>query len=513
MKFRTKHTSLSIAAIAAVATLTLSGCSASGGDSAQDKTLNLGTLTPVETFAAKDARFANASPYMQAVYDTLLHADPDGKIQPWLATDWSYNSDKTVLTMTLRDDVVFSDGTKFDADVAAQNLERFKKGSSPQKGYLSTLKKASAPDKTTLKIELSEPNPALLSFLSQNPGLMESPKNFDTKNEDTNPVGSGPYMLDSEDTVSGSKYVFTKNDDYWGPDSQQVYSKIVMTSYDSSTAMLNAIKGGQLNAGVLNDTTTVKQVEASGYETYGWYSDVFGLLLSDRDGDKEEPLGDVRVRQAINYALDREGILKAAGQGYGKVTEQMFDPNSSAYDKDLDSTYEYDPDKARDLLKEAGYSNGDVVITEPQISGYPPAAYSLIKQELEDVGITVKYKQATGTMVADALAGKYASNLMQLKAGPTTWETITNTLSPDAGWNPFHYKDSKVDSLIDTIQHGDSAEDTQEAAQELNKHIVDEAWFAPLYFPQVTAFTDENTTLKTQVGNVYPYLWNIRPKK
>src|SRR5699024_4704982 len=128
----------------------------------------------------------------------------------------------------------------------------------------------------------------------------------------THPVGSGPYELDQKATVTGSKYVFTADPDYWGPDSQQLYDKIVMTPYDSSTAMLNAIKGGQVNAGVLNDTTLVDQVKGSGFEVYGWYSDFFGLLLSDRGGELSEPLSHVKVRQAINYALDRKGILKAA---------------------------------------------------------------------------------------------------------------------------------------------------------------------------------------------------------
>jgi peptide/nickel transport system substrate-binding protein len=359
MKLPSTRALIAATAIVGALALTLSGCSggsSSSSSSSGDTTLTLGTITPVTTFAAKDARFANESPYMQAVYDTLLHAAPDGTVEPWLATKWSYNADNTVLTMTLRNDVVFSDGTKFTADVAAQNLLRFRDGTSPQKAYLATLKDAKAVDDTTLELDLSAPNPALLSFLTQNPGLMESPKNFDAKSEATVPIGSGPYLLDQKDTVVGSKYVFTKNPKYWGPKNQQTYAKLVMIDYQTPTAMLNAIKGGQINAGTLTDNTTIDQVKAAGYTVSGQQLNFFGLLLFDRGGTKTKALGDVRVRQAINYALDRKALLKAVGKGYGDVTEQVFGSSSTAYDKSLDSTYSFDPAKAKQLLSEAGYS-------------------------------------------------------------------------------------------------------------------------------------------------------------
>ena len=175
MKLQLRH---SLMAAAAAAALALAGCSASGGSAAgpSDSTLTLGTITPVTTFDAANASWANESPYMQAVYDTLLHASPNGTIEPWLATSWSYNAAETVLTMKLRNDVVFSDGTKFTAEAAAENILRFRDGTSPQKAYLASVKDAKAVNATTLEIDLSQPNPSLLSFLTQNCGLMESPR-------------------------------------------------------------------------------------------------------------------------------------------------------------------------------------------------------------------------------------------------------------------------------------------------------------------------------------------------
>src|SRR3989442_2580001 len=103
--------------------LALAGCAGGksgggGGTSGGAKTLTIGVLRAATTFSAADINCANESPYGQAVYDTLLKADPDGKVGPSLAKEWKYNDAKTVLDLTLRDDVTFSDGTKFNAAVA-----------------------------------------------------------------------------------------------------------------------------------------------------------------------------------------------------------------------------------------------------------------------------------------------------------------------------------------------------------------------------------------------------------
>ncbi|MFF2487605.1 ABC transporter substrate-binding protein [Microbacterium sp. NPDC058062] len=505
-------------AATAIAAAALSGCAgtASGGTAGSgaasgDGTLTIGTIVASTTFAANKSAWANESPYLQAVYDTLLHADPDGTVQPWLATEWSYNDDNTVLTMTLRDDVEFTDGTKFDASVAAQNLLRFRDGTSPQKAYLATLADAKAIDATTLELTLSAPNPSLLSFLTQNPGLQQSPATFGAADEQTNPVGTGPYVLDKGATVVGSTYVFTKNPDYFAPE-QQHYAKLVMNVYSTPTAILNAIKGGQINGAPLTDNSMISQIEAAKYTANGQQLNFFGLLLFDRDGAIAPELADVRVRQAINYAFDRDAMLEAVGQGYGDVTSSIFSPDSSGYDADADQYYTYDPDKAKDLLAEAGYGDGDITLTMPTSSGFTPATYALTKQYLGDIGIKVEEVNVAPTsFLADLLAAKYASTVMQLKAAPSSWETLTLDLLPTAGWNPFHTEDPKVSELAATIQSG-SEDEAAKAAQELNQYIVEQAWFAPLYRPQQTYATDANTSVQTQTGNAYPYLWNFVPK-
>ena len=165
------------AALALLGPLVLSAC---GGSSGSSSTLTLGVIMPATTFEAPDMNWANESPYNQAVYDSLLQASPAGAIEPHLATAWSYNAAKTVLTLTLRTGVKFTDGTPFDASVAAQNLEAFQKGTSSNAGYLVNMASATAVSPTELVIRLKQPDPAFLTYLTQAAGSQESPKAWKT---------------------------------------------------------------------------------------------------------------------------------------------------------------------------------------------------------------------------------------------------------------------------------------------------------------------------------------------
>jgi peptide/nickel transport system substrate-binding protein len=411
--------------------------------------------------------------------------------------------------MTLRSDVTFTDGTKFDADAAAQNLIRFRDGNSPNKSLLALVSNAKAVDATTLEIDLSAPDPALLTSLTQNAGLVESPKAFTSSTIKTVPVGSGPYTLDTKDTVVGSSYTFTKNDKYWAPKTVH-YDKLVLNVYGDATSLLNAVKGGQVNAANTPDNNSLDQMKAAGFTVNPLELNWTGLILFDRAGTTNPALGDVRVRQAINYAFDTKALLKAVGKGYGTTTSQIFPTNSPGYDKSLDTLYSYNPEKAKELLKEAGYANG-LTLEQPSSALLGQATYTLIAEQLKAVGITVKYTDTGNNFISDVLAPKFGSIYMILQEDPTAWQIANFSLLPNASWNPYHYDDPTVVSLVKTIQTG-TTDEADAATKQLNEYIVKQAWFAPWYRMQSSYVTDSKTAVKVQQGNAYPYLWNFTPK-
>jgi peptide/nickel transport system substrate-binding protein len=513
-------TAVAGAAAAASLALALTACAAggssggasggSGSGSGSGGTLTLGLLVPATTFEAPDMNWANESPYGQAAYDTLLQASPSGAIEPHLATAWSYNPSKTVLTLTLRSGVKFTDGTAFNASVAAQNLEAFQKGTSNNASDLVNMKSATATNPTTLVITLKQPDPAFLVYLTQNAGLMESPKAWSSPTAKTVPVGSGPYEMDTSATVPGSNYTFTANPNYWDK-AQQHYAKVVMNVYSTPTALLDAIEGGQVNAANTFDNTSLTQIQNAGFTVWPLQLNWAGLLLLDRNGTMARPLANVKVRQAINDAFDRQALLKALSSGYGSVTTQIFPTYSPGYDSSLDSYYSYDPAKAKQLLAQAGYPNG-FTITMPEAAALGASNYALIAQQLAAIGIKVNYTSYQGNQIFTAiLAPKYPATYFILQEDPTAWQESQFVIAPTATWNPFHNGNSTVDGYIKTIQTGSTAQ-ADAATKALNTYLVQNAWFAPFFRQQSSFVSDKNTKVTVQTGNALPYLWNIEPK-
>jgi peptide/nickel transport system substrate-binding protein len=500
-----------IAAIAMAAAMTLAACGSGNGDrgSSAVDTVTLATAVPPTTFAAANAGWANEAPYIQAVYDSLLRESSDAEIEPWLATDWSYNDDKTVLTMELRNDVTFTDGQPFNAEVAAQNVLRFRDGTSPHAAYLEFVTAATATDEYTLEITLAQPDPALLIHLAQNAGTQASPASFYTDDAQTNPVGSGPFILDTDRTVVGSTYVFTRNPDYWAPEEQH-FETLVMKVYNDAQTTLDAIRAGQVDfAGVL-DASASDQIEAAGYTLQSNELDWAGLILFDRQGQLNPALADVRVRQAIAHAIDRDAMLEELSGGHGTVTGQVFSEHTPAYDESLDDRYPYDPDMAEELLADAGYDDG-LTLRMPLIQIGVDATFDRIAQYLEEAGITVDYVPTPLANAApEVLGGYYPASYFFVQQDPTAWQTVTLAIAPDAPFNVFHTTDPKVDALVETIQTG-SEEEADAAEAQLNEFVVEQAWFVPFFRREAIAAVSKDIHVELQIDNAYPSLQNIRP--
>ncbi|WP_210480141.1 ABC transporter substrate-binding protein [Naasia sp. SYSU D00948] len=506
------------AAVAVAAALALAGC-ASGGDggnggggegSGGGGTLTWGMIAQASTFAQKDMRWANESPYAQAVYDTLLRANPEGEPEAGLATEWEYNEDNTVLTLTLRDDVTFTNGDTLTAEDAAASLLAFKGGASPNASNLANLAGATAVDDTTLELTLSAPDPALTTYLTQNSGLVAPAELVDDPAMANEPVGSGPYILNTSETVVGSSYVFDKNEDYWKPEDQH-YDRLILQPFSDPTALLNAVQGGQLNVTNTIDPTTIGQMEGAGFTANEHELNWWGFLIMDRQGTLVPELGDVRVRQAINYALDKESLVEAVGAGRATPTSQIFPPFSPSFDEELEDYYTYDLDKAKQLMEEAGYANG-FDITMPQTPLVPAATWTLYAEQLAQIGITVNYEQVQGPeFIPNILGGKYGMTWFTLQQDPTDWQLVRFQIAESAAWNPLRQTTPEIQQWVSAIQTG-TEEEAETAGKELNRYLVENAWFAPMYRPLSTFMSDANTQVQTQRGNAVPYLWNVQPK-
>lgn len=502
-------------ATAALMALSLSACSSAGGDGTDDGAddggraaeLRAGMTVDLSTWNAADAAWGNESLYHRAVYDTLLRTEADGTVTAGLATDWSYDETRTELTLPLREDVTFSDGTAFDAEIAAQNLRRFRDGGSENAAYLAAVESFTAEDEHTLVLELSAPDPALLSRLSQNAGLQASPKTFD-EDSPAEPVGTGPYVYDAEASIPGSRYVFTAREDYWDPEAQH-YDRITMSPYTDATALLNALRDNQVDFTNTQSTTQIADAEAAGYSVDLHPVNWKGYLLADRDGEVDEPLGDVRVRQAINHALDREALVEALEGGHGEPTTQIFGTETAAYDAELEEAYPHDPEKAQELLAEAGYPDG-ITLSQPHTSFVPESEYELLEGMLEESGISIEADDVGSDFIGDLLGGRWGSFSFGLNQAQNSWMTYQLAVAPDAAWNMFGTADETVQKLAETMRGGEEAA-ADDAAHQLNEHLVEEAWFAPAYRVMGVLVTNDETAVTHKTGQAMPNLRDITP--
>lgn len=496
------------AAMLAAATLALAACSGTGGD--QDATgdhLVFGAISQPVSFDPAIAEWGNRSIYYQSVFDTLLLATPEGEIEPWLATAWSYNEDNTVLTLTIRDDVTFSSGTALDADAVVASMDHFRTGSGPDTGYMTNVDTIEAPDATTVVVTLTQPDPAFLNYLTRTAGLVADPASFESEDLATNPVGSGPYVLDLAETVTGSEYVFDANPDYWNPEVQH-WDTVTVRVFTDPTAALNAMSADEVNVFKIATNDNVDFITNAGWTLNTNEIDFQGLLLFDRGGTMNEALGDLRVRQAINYAFDREGLQQALQLGTGSVTTQVFPASSAAYDEALDSYYTYDPDKARELLAEAGYPDGfDLAMPSTTLLG--TNTFTFVAQQLGDIGIDVTYTDPGSNFIADMLAPKWPATFMALEQNPD-WQLIQFMLSPTATFNPFGFSDPELDALIEQFQFGDQAAQDA-AAREINTYMVEQAWFAPFYRVQGVVASNPDITVEMLPSNTLPNIYDIQP--
>jgi peptide/nickel transport system substrate-binding protein len=295
--------------------------------------------------------------FLDPAYQPLIMIDAQGNETPGLAASYGYvGDDNTVFEITLREGLVFADGTPLDAQACKTYMDYYKVAGGPGGRTMGTLGGVEVIDALTFCVTMTVPTPNMVNKFTQN-GLWGSVANPTRIANDPESLGNttdgcGQYVLDAAATVSGSEYVYTPNPHYYDQ-SHIKWNKIVIRVIDNTNSRVQALAAGQIDYTQL-DAQTAPAAQAAGANV-AFSSDSFaGLYLLDRNNSVSPEMQDVRVRQAMNYALDRETIVKALFDGYAEPTTQITVPGRAGFVAELDSYYDYNPDKARALLAEAG---------------------------------------------------------------------------------------------------------------------------------------------------------------
>ncbi|MEV7087417.1 ABC transporter substrate-binding protein [Streptomyces sp. NPDC093085] len=477
-----------------------------GSSGKGSRTLNL--AVDQEIYSLDPAKQQSGSAIVQvwqACFDTLLRYEPDGTVGPNAARSFTFNKEKTELTLTLRRGMKFIDGVAVDAQAVKQSLEYFKSGAGPEAGRLAGVT-VTVKDSTTVVLTTPQPNGLLPMFLCLAPGILSSPASHNSGERETSPVGSGPYKLDAAGTSAGSLYTFVRNPGYWNK-AAYPYDKVIVRQMAGTMTRLDALKSGQINAAQISARTRT-DAQNSGLtvlrNSVGWA----GLFLSDQGGEVVPALKDVRVRRAINMVFDRPAILKSLFQGHGTVTNQIFNSRSVAYLPDMLDFYPYDVTKAKSLMKEAGYADG-FTFDLPLVSGQEDAN-PLIVRQLALLNITARQVNIPPAQTISALlSGKYPIFFHTLESRAALWD-IAQSLTPNAPWNLNKFTDERLQPLLDKAQLLDGSAERLNA-QAVNAFVVEQAWFCPWVLPTNFYATDNTATATPYTGTPVPHLRGFTP--
>ncbi|MGY1743034.1 MULTISPECIES: ABC transporter substrate-binding protein [unclassified Blastococcus] len=498
------------AVLGATAILSTAACSggsdSSGGPSgggetgATDATIALAIQAQPASLDTAQLQEGQQAYIWGSVYDTLLYLDNDGVVQPNAAESWEYSEDLRTLTLTLREGMTFTNGAPVNAEAARATLERTRTTPGTLQARLASVASVEAPDERTVVLNLSEPDGSLLIGLSTGAGVIGDPATFADPASALDPVGSGPYELDDAATSAGSTYVLQRREDYWNADAYPFQTVTVRVIQDA-TAQFNALLAGELSAGRVNPDQEA-QAQGAGFTLSDPVPTASAsLLLLDREGTIQPALADVRVRQAINMALDREGFVQALLQGNGQPTEQLFSPGGQAFVEDLVGEYEYDPEGARELLAEAGYPDGfSMTLPSTVLSGtFEPT----ITQLLGDIGIDVTWEpQPPQSTAASMQSGRYPAVFWFEGMDPAPRQ-VQGHYTANATVNPFGNPFPEIEGWLAEASGTTDADQQRELYQEIGTFAVEEALDAPIAFVNTTWATADGIEYLQTGANVF----------
>lgn len=471
-----------LAAVATTVAILITGCApADGGadispDSATHE-LHLATVTPPNSLDPAQLADGQQAFVWGSVLDTLLaRENGTGELVPNAAESWEYNDDGTELTLTLRDGMTFSNGDPVSATDVAQTMLRSKETPGLAQPKLGAVENVAAVDDTTVVISFTEFDPAFLDQLALGLGAIGDADTLAEERTATDPIGSGPYTLDVEATVPGTSYTLRKRDDYWNADAFP-FDTVTTKVLQDPTAVLNALQAGELNGATLAPQLAGQLDTAAFTTTKVDAQAVMMLVVLDRGGEQFPALGDIRVRQAINYAIDRDGIASGILQDNAVATQQMFSPLRDTFDADLDDTYDYDPEKGKQLVAEAGFA-GETLRMPSTFLTTPFEA--TLSQAFADIGLDLEWVPTPPQQVDSAFASGEYGVAFQIQGHTSDALEVDLYFAADGVYNPRGYTDEALSELFGVIDTTVAPEGRVNAYRDLNAYSVDQALNVPI---------------------------------
>ncbi len=416
----------------------------------EQQTENIDSDQPVVARTAIGSELDSLDPWISAASDTeavmgnvfegLVWYDENGNLIPALAKSWEISEDGLTYTFHLQEGVTFHNGAAFSADDVVYSIEKLSglNGEEPLSSRFAKVETVQAVDELTVAIKLAERNAAFLSSC-----IAEIlPKDY--ADQATNPVGTGPFVFKSYEP--GQKVVLEKNVAYWNDAAMAHIDVAEFYIITDPTAVVNGLRSGQLDFAEI-DPKNVKLVENE-FEILASPQNMVQLMSMN---NKRAPFDDVKVRQAVNYAVNKEQLIAAVANGYGTELVSNMSPIMAQYHEAGATAYAQDLEKAKALMAEAGYADGfKTSVTVPSNYKFHVDTAQVVANQLQQIGIEVEIEQVEWGVWLDEVYKRFNYDMTIIGlSGKLDPHQILVRYKSDYKRNFICYQNEAYDALID----------------------------------------------------------------
>ncbi|MCL0061436.1 ABC transporter substrate-binding protein [Thermodesulfovibrionales bacterium] len=432
---------------------------------------------------------AHHHPPLTRLFEMLVTTGFEAEIIPQLATSWEISDDGLTWTFYLREGVKFHDGTPFNAEAAKFSLEMHNER---RPGHLGPIASIEAVDEYILQITHTEPFAPLLHQLRWPLFSMASPAAFDEEGNIVNPIGTGPFK--EEEWIPGERLVLVRNEDYWG--GMPKLERIILKHIPDDTTRVMALEAGEID--MIIDVGGVPPEHAKALENNPEIEIITKPITTVRYlifNNQKPPFDDVRIRQAIQYAIDQKSIIQFALEGFGVPTGSVVAPSVVDW-HNRNTMVEHDFEMAKQLLNEAGWADTDgdnaldkngkefrvSLIISPRWPA--PTVAEIIQGQLHELGLIVEIQVLERGVWRDAIrAGEHDMTIHALSfIGPhnALYRSFHSEGDLNLGRGIF-YSNSRVDELTELGKVTMARGERQKIYMEVQEIVAEEVPVVPIF--------------------------------
>lgn len=433
---------------------------------------------------------AVTAPLLINVWETLVRLEADGTPVPLLAESWDISADGKTVTFAIRRGVKFHDGSDLSAADVVYSLQTNSQSAvSNTSGAFSTVESIEATDDFTVKVSLTAPSQRFMTRMAWRSGIIVPENFFEDNDAAVDVVGTGPYRFGEyrrDEDLTLSRFA-----DYWGE--QPYFETVVQRFIPDETAAINALLAGELDmvASVIGEG--IDRVASIGAQDGFTFQLIPGNEVSYWAlNTNVEAFQDIRVRQAIQHAHDRQSHVDAATAGTALVSCSMAVPAGMAWDTD-DCIYPYDPAKARELLEAAGAT--DLVLDFPFANvAWHTIMAQLFQAEMAEVGITIDLRTQDLATWLDQTNTQGQYEVFQITAGATLDAYRCGSNREPFGKATAAFCDEEMDAKIDAVDSIRDYSDYVAAQRELHDYVAQQGWIFATKKPQTPVLLRSDLT-------------------